>query len=512
MGTKLRISHLFALGMVLVSLLLWGGPASAAGDGRIIGSTALKVYAQPATSSGSLGSVALNSSVSLQCAVKNGASVTGPYGATTIWHNIIFNNRAAWISDAFVYTGTAGLPSGERWCRTGKIDTLGGGAVPVWTTPTSGVALGTLANSSTVTLYCGAAGSNANGKWGSSTLWHMVGFGTGWGYIPDAAVYTGVNGLPSGEYSCPSTPAFSTTTSTTLTLYGKATCLTQGAVQGIWVESSAGGSKWASWTAVSGTWAATYSASLTFTGTTSNLTLRIGCGGTPSAWRSTAKTPALQATSSLQSNVNCSPPSAGTSTSCTWQSAIPKLGLPYATNEKWTTTGTHDWGGGAAAGGVTTSPYRSSIDFSGGSKNVRAAADGRVHFISCGGNNKGLLMIDHGGDVWTSYYHINIDPSIAEGTYVARGRLLGTIGTNKPCGGTADGAHVHFTVWSISSGTLPTSIDNARGKPLNNTCLGGWKVVDDQRNYWSSYQRLSDGAWERSLQGYAYLLNSGATC
>jgi LasA protease len=510
--------------------VLGASVASAAGSGRVIGSGPATVYAQPSTGSAALGSIASNTTISLECAVSNGTSVSGPYGASTLWHNIKFNNRTAWIPDAFVYTGTSGLPAGEGWCRTAKVDTLGGGAIPVWTTPTSGVVLGTLPNLSTVTLYCGANGSNYTGKWGTFSLWHMVGFGSQWGYIPDAGIYTGVNGLPAGEYWCPSTPGASGGTApspapapasvtSTFTLSGTVTCARYGGVVGIWMKSSAGGSRWASFTPIPQTQSATYSAPVTFSGTSTAITLDVGCGGSSSRWKATVSTPAngLSLTSDTIKDVVCSPPSTGRSTSCQWQNPVVRLSLPFGVGESWKASGTHDWNGVPMPGVITTSQKRSSIDFHGGrtstgasTTTVRAAADGIVHITGCG-----LLMIDHGLNVWTSYYHINKSAGIVDGQRVTRGTALGTIGTTIPCGGSASGAHVHFTVWSISSGSEPfstTSPDNAAGAHLNGKCIGGWKVTDDSKSYWSSYTRVSDAVVSPSLTGYATLNNHGSPC
>lgn len=400
-----------ALGVVLLSAAFPAVRSEAAGSGRVIGARALTVYSQPNTSSVQLGSIPLNTTLALECAVSNGSSVAGPYGVSSLWHNIKFNNRAAWVPDAFVFTGTAALPPGEGYCRTGRADTLGGVPLQVWSTPTSGVRVATIANLSTITLYCGVTGVSASGKWGSSTLWHMVGVGNSWGYVPDAGVFTGVNGLPAGEYSCPSAPT---------------------------------------------------------------------------------------------SPIAPQPPS-----------PAPRLGLPFAVGETWTASGTHDWNPPVAAGVVTTSVSRSSIDFSGGTlptggstTTVRAAAAGTVRITSCG-----LVMIDHGSNLWTSYYHINKSASITSGVTVAAGTPLGTIGTVITCGGSASSPHVHFTIWNAPSGTSPTvPPSNSQGVHLNGRCVGGWAVADDPRMYWSSYRRVSDGVVVPSLSTFARLNNYGATC
>ena len=99
------------------------------------------------------------------------------------------------------------------------------------------------------------------------------------------------------------------------------------------------------------------------------------------------------------------------------------LSLPWNTGETWSLLGgPHNWAA------ISGNPWNS-LDFTGGSGNVRAARGGVVH-IPCG---YGWAWIDHLDGWKTSYYHISIDPSIHDGAQVARGQLIGQIGKNQPC-------------------------------------------------------------------------------
>lgn len=72
---------------------------------------------------------------------------------------------------------------------------------------------------------------------------------------------------------------------------------------------------------------------------------------------------------------------------------------------------------------------------------VRAIADGRVAFAGerfFGGRS---VVIDHGGGVFSLYYHME-EFSAAEGQAVVRGDRIGSVGTT----GRATGPHLHFGV------------------------------------------------------------------
>lgn len=88
-------------------------------------------------------------------------------------------------------------------------------------------------------------------------------------------------------------------------LYGTVTCPSGKAVVGVWVESSAGGSRWAPWTAFPGVpHAAYYNVTLT-TALPSSVFLTVGCGGTPQKWATSNKTTKFTLSGSKVVNAGC---------------------------------------------------------------------------------------------------------------------------------------------------------------------------------------------------------------
>jgi surface antigen len=84
------------------------------------------------------------------------------------------------------------------------------------------------------------------------------------------------------------TPAEAATTN--IPIAGVVYCapgLTPYPVKGIWVESSNGGSGWASWTALPDTSFAYYSYAIPSSAQATNVTLKVGCGGSTSSWTNT---------------------------------------------------------------------------------------------------------------------------------------------------------------------------------------------------------------------------------
>ena len=186
------------------------------------------------------------------------------------------------------------------------------------------------------------------------------------------------------------------------------------------------------------------------------------------------------------------------------------IGLPFAAGETWSVSGTHPYDGDTSPGWRTR---RNSLDISDGTRMVRAAGNGRVHFTRCG-----LLMIDHGAGRWTSYYHVNVATQpgprrrsrLVEGSLVRRGDYLGTTGTRTNCGGRSNGAHVHFSVWQIPPDWNGNVVHMEWGVSLDSMNLGGW-VVHDARlaNYRSSFVRLPDGKRANAFEIPAILTNHG---
>ena len=84
---------------------------------------------------------------------------------------------------------------------------------------------------------------------------------------------------------------------------------------------------------------------------------------------------------------------------------------------------------------------------------VRAIADGRVAFAGeqfFGGRS---VVIDHGGGVFSVYYHLK-EFSVAEGQEIFRGDRIGSVGAT----GRATGPHLHFGVRITDGRVDPTRL------------------------------------------------------
>lgn len=121
-----------------------------------------------------------------------------------------------------------------------------------------------------------------------------------------------------------------------------------------------------------------------------------------------------------------------------WDSQ-PELSLPWAAGETWKlTTGPH------LNSSITTEPW-SSLDFSPGttgSWKVRASAGGTVVIIP---NCNNYVQINHTNGWQTGYYHLT-EISVSNGQSVSAGTYLGKTSALYGCGGSAKGAHVHFSL------------------------------------------------------------------
>ncbi len=71
---------------------------------------------------------------------------------------------------------------------------------------------------------------------------------------------------------------------------------------------------------------------------------------------------------------------------------------------------------------------------------IRAAKEGTVLGVGCGGGYGLCTLIDHGGGVVTLYAHMS--RKVVSGGRVSRGQLIGYVG----CSGSCTGSHLHFEV------------------------------------------------------------------
>jgi murein DD-endopeptidase MepM/ murein hydrolase activator NlpD len=154
-----------------------------------------------------------------------------------------------------------------------------------------------------------------------------------------------------------------------------------------------------------------------------------------------------------------------------------QLFLPWATGQSWRLLG------GPHNFHSTGTPW-SSLDFAGGDGLVRAARGGVVR-RDCAN----FVRIDHGDGWHTSYYHLT-NIRVRSGQTVPRGQVLGTISTATGCGGTADVAHVHFTLWRF---TGRFDFSNRQQYPISGVSIGGWTVEQGSAAYSGCLVRDFDG-------------------
>ncbi|WP_285660997.1 peptidoglycan DD-metalloendopeptidase family protein [Actinorhabdospora filicis] len=135
-------------------------------------------------------------------------------------------------------------------------------------------------------------------------------------------------------------------------------------------------------------------------------------------------------------------------------SAATGLALPWKANGgNWRHWGVHGDSG-------TSTPYNA-IDFYGGDRYVRAAAPGRLYRF-CGTSTPYIKVVHDNG--WTTgYYHTYNQTTVADGSQVALGAYIGEIGEQLPCGGRANGDHVHWTLWKGNTAV-----------GVNGKEIGGW--------------------------------------
>ncbi|MBI3160497.1 MAG: peptidoglycan DD-metalloendopeptidase family protein, partial [Chloroflexi bacterium] len=164
------------------------------------------------------------------------------------------------------------------------------------------------------------------------------------------------------------------------------------------------------------------------------------------------------------------------------------LSLPWATGQTWILTG------GPHSNDGTGRPW-SSLDFAvGGSGEVRAARDGIV-YLDCAN----FVRINHSDGWQTGYYHLT-GIVVSNGQTVTRGQLLGYTSSATGCGGSATGAHVHFSL--RRSGVK---------QEINGRDIGGWTVEEGSSEYRGCMVRISDGSRQCSTYqgGSGSIYNNG---
>lgn len=148
-------------------------------------------------------------------------------------------------------------------------------------------------------------------------------------------------------------------------------------------------------------------------------------------------------------------------------SADTGLSLPWREGTGWGHWGVHGNSG-------QSRPYNS-IDFFGGDGNVLASRAGTMYRHCTSGGRWPYITVMHDNGYTTGYYHLRDTTGKASGSRVNLGEYLGRIAEELPCGGSANGDHTHWTLWSGSGGNTPVAVE---GKTI-----GGWTWWEGARAY-----------------------------
>ncbi len=162
------------------------------------------------------------------------------------------------------------------------------------------------------------------------------------------------------------------------------------------------------------------------------------------------------------------------------------LSLPFATGETWWVNGPHK-----APGLHMPRPALDMAMLTGNGGLVRASADGVVwRSPSC----PNYVRVDHNATWGTGYYHL-IDETVSNGQSVTRGTVVGTQGEGIGCGGSASGAHVHYSI-----------LRNGTESYIHGHNIGGYMVEAHNYTYQGCMTRLRDNVRFCNGQG---VLNEG---
>jgi LasA protease len=146
------------------------------------------------------------------------------------------------------------------------------------------------------------------------------------------------------------------------------------------------------------------------------------------------------------------------------------LALPWTLGQGWGHWGVHGDSG-------ESQPYNS-IDFFGGDGQVRASQAGHMYrFCTSAGQWPFIKVVHHNGYT-TGYYHLRDTTTKGDGSEVTMGEYIGRIDVQLPCGGRANGNHVHWTLWS---GNSPVTVADKT--------IGGWTWYAGSQAYQGHAER-----------------------
>lgn len=163
------------------------------------------------------------------------------------------------------------------------------------------------------------------------------------------------------------------------------------------------------------------------------------------------------------------------------------LGMPFKKEGSvWGTAGVHGDSG-------SSRPYNA-IDFWGGDARVLASRKGTAYKY-CTNSRWPYIKLVHKNGWTTGYYHTRNQASISNGQVLLEGAFIGNTGVELPCGGSASGNHVHWTLWR----------DSGAAEAVDNKLIGGWVWHEGSQPY-SGYAERNG---KRVNAGQSGLINYG---
>ncbi|WP_374569022.1 M23 family metallopeptidase [Ideonella sp.] len=163
------------------------------------------------------------------------------------------------------------------------------------------------------------------------------------------------------------------------------------------------------------------------------------------------------------------------------------LGMPFKKEGSvWGTAGVHGDSG-------TSRPYNA-IDFWGGDARVLASRKGTAYKY-CTNSRWPYIKLMHKNGWSTGYYHTRNQANISNGQVLLEGAFIGNSGVELPCGGSASGDHVHWTLWR----------DSGAAEAVDNKLIGGWVWHEGSQAY-SGYAERNG---KRVNAGQSGLINYG---
>ena len=242
----------------------------------------------------------------------------------------------------------------------------------------------------------------------------------------------------------------------TITLTGVVACEGSHEVVGLWVYSSAGGSKWATLSSISARWIKKYSVSVP---SSTNVRLDVGCGGTSSSWWSTNRTDLKAIPSSHQLSATCQEASGAPARRCSVWGATVFVGMPFAgvwnryglanpsTHKVYDSMGIADWSTDLFAAPGTAVRPRIYAPMNGSPYDLKVINT----WSGCAGKGVRVGIYKSGSLIGTvSYAHLDAVPSFSAGQKISTTTTLGKLKRWTNCSGWSvssnSGVHTHIEV------------------------------------------------------------------